>query len=227
MKTLISILILSSLTLKSYNQTILNDHEDRKYFAINVVTSGIISGVQSCIINKPKHQTVFKTFINGFSKGSLGGVVQYSSKKIIEVGAYKNTLDYVWPARIVNTIGNSICWNASQNKSILSTIHFQLYFSNLTYEFKTKKLDWQIDLVSLGYTTYLFLNKGYDFNLKTSIQTGSIYFDKNVLDTIYDGNYLKPGTMGTSVGNVITTFKYIKTYFYDWYHHNEKIDGTY
>jgi hypothetical protein len=211
----ISLLLISSLDI--FGQNPLNNSEDRRYFIGTTISSGLISGIQSCIINKPKYQSFGKTFLKGFYKGCIGGSIQYTSKKILQYGAEKNSFNYIWPARITNDIGNSIVLNSSQNKPLLSTLYLKLYFANISYEFKTKKIGYQLDVISLGGSIYS-LCKGYNFDTKYSLQTGSMYFQRNMKDTIYEGNYLEAGVLGKSIGNCLIINKYIKAHYYDFYY---------
>ncbi len=87
-------------------------HEERKVFLYNTVFGGITSAV-GAIINKPSTKKLTSTFIKGFWQGTLGGMINYSSKRSVYfISKYQNVA-YAVPAKLLNAAGNSIIENAA------------------------------------------------------------------------------------------------------------------
>jgi hypothetical protein len=226
MKKLIYILSLIILTTSSFGQRPLSTVEDRKYFIGNTLTSGLISGIQSCIIHKPKHQSFGKTFLKGFSKGFIGGTFQYSSEKLIQFGSEKNTLSYVWPARFLNSAGSSIVLNSSQNRKMFSTFSINVYFLNINYDFEKNIFNTKIDPYSAGSALLLSINKNYRFDFKNTLLSGTMIFENKEESPIVDGGDIYEfGTSGQNYGNTLS-YKTCKQYFYDFYENPFTIDGV-
>jgi hypothetical protein len=150
-------------------------NEDLRYASMNMLSNGIISGIGSSIHHK-NNESLGKAFINGFWKGCLGGGLNYSAMKLVQKSAFNNNLNYVWPSRFVNSLGSSIVMNGIENKGVLSSVSMNLYFLNLMYD---GKIHYKVDVLTLGYAGYLSVRKDMNFNVKTSILTGSILFDQN------------------------------------------------
>lgn len=195
--------------------------EDRKYFIGNVLSSGLITSINACI-NKSPNQSIGKVIINSFWKGCLGGTLNYGSKKIIEESSYKNTYSYIWPGKVIHSIGSSIIYNGSKNKNILSSFNIDILIFNINI---SNKLNCRIDPLTTGYAINLLFNKDFNFNIKNSIYTGSMFFDKKSDDIIIDGGETDLfKTSGEAFGNTIWR-KVCKQYYYDFYKHEIKIDN--
>jgi hypothetical protein len=185
------------------SQRMLSTSEDRKYFVINVLSSSTICGIQSCIFNRPK-KSIFKTFGQAFIKGTLGGSLQFISKEMLKQSSYNDNYNLVWPARIINSVGTSICISASQNQNIFSNYYMQVYMTYVHYNFKQRKIGVQIDpitCVGIGYN----LIKGNQIDVKTSLQTGSVFFIKNPDKKVYSFENFVSSEFGISIGNTIAT----------------------
>jgi hypothetical protein len=196
MKTTILFIILSTLNLSVFSQK-----EDIKYASFNIISSGIASGTIACF-HKPKNQSLRKTFINSFWKGCLGGTINFSSKKLLKESIYKNSYGFVWPSKILNSIGSSIIDNGSKNEKIFSSISMEIFFTNLKYD---GKLHCQIDPFTLSSAIVSTFSKNITFNPQISIATGSIVFDKIEDDKIRIDNYgiYFEGVSGKNYGNTL------------------------
>jgi hypothetical protein len=210
MKSITIILLTISLTVNG---------QDLKYASINILSSSIISGVGSGI-HKHKNETFGKAFINGMWKGAIGGSVQFISKKMVQQSAFEDNYNWIWPARLINSLGNSMVWNGCYNEKILSKVYVQAFIGNVTYSFKDKKFDFQIDPLTTGYAIYLGLHSNYKFDGLYSLKTGSILFNKQMKDTLYDDNPVNGA--GQSIGNTVATC-HLKINWYDFYDNRNKI----
>lgn len=172
--------------------------EDIKYAAFNVVSGGITSSAIACF-NKPKDQKLGKTFINAFWKGCLGGSLNYTGKKLIQVSSINNTYAYVWPGRIVHSLGSSMIYNGAKNERLLQSVSMNIFFTRLSYD---GKLHCQIDPITLGYAGILSFRKNMNLNIKNSFLTGSVFFNLQG-DTATLNENDKFGVSGSTMGNTI------------------------
>jgi hypothetical protein len=220
MKKFYLLLMLSILFQKNLVAQLTNDN---KFFIGNVISSGIICSVNACI-NKSNNQSLGKTIINSFWKGCLGGVLNYGGKKLIEESSFQNSYKYIWPGRIIHSIGSSITYNGSKNQKLLSSFNIDILFLNVNI---SDRLKCRIDPITIGYSGILLFNKDFKFNFKNSLLTGSMFFDKKSDDFIVDGGEIDLfQTSGEAIGNTIWR-KINKQYFYDFYTQKIKIDGEY
>jgi len=162
--------------------------------------------------------------LQGVWKGAVGGAVIYSGKELIKVSSVKNTYAYVWPARLLNSIGSSMIYNGLNNDKIFSNLYFQFYCTYIRYNFKNNDLTLKIDPITIGYAAYLMIDRNYIFNLKNTLQLGSFMFE-NITDTsVVDGKkVLHVGTTGLTLGNSFFAKKY-RLMIYNMY---KQPDGTY
>lgn len=216
MKTITCILLFALL-----NTTVFSQKDDLKFGAFNVISSGIISGIGSGI-HKHKGQNFGQAFVKGFWKGCIGGSLNYTGKKILEQSAINNTYAYVWPCKLVHSLGTSMVANGSRNENLLSSVEMDVFFTHLKYN---GELQWQIDPLTLGSAIVLAVQKDYSFNWGVSGATGSMAFDKKSDDFIVDGGEIEDfKDSGQSFGNTIWR-KICKQYFYTFSTHEEKIEG--
>ncbi len=190
-KIIVSILILFlSYSLKS--QTFFQT--ESTYIIQNTISGGLSSSIIACF-NKNKHDKIAKTFINSFWKGCLGGAINYCGKDLIKVSSLNNTYAYIWPSKILNSIGTSFIYNGGNNEKLFQSFYFQLWFLNFNYN-KNIGLNYKFDIITCASTGYLFCKFGdYRFNIKNSLITNTMFFDQiKICD---------PNNVGMSVGNCI------------------------
>jgi len=200
-----------TLILALYINLGISAQNDLKYASYNVVFNSLVSGFGSAIHHK-SNESFFHAFVQGSYKGAIGGALNYSGIKLVQVSAINNNYNLIWPGKLVNSLGTSINCNAAENKGMFSSFQMNFYFVNLNYN---GKLHCKIDPLTLGYTTYLSFKKDMSFNLKTTLETGSILFDQKSNSTIFDGG-LPKGIFGTSLANS-AYIKPTQEYFYDFY----------
>lgn len=174
--------------------------QDLKYASLNILSNSLIGGIGSGI-HKQKNETFWQAFKQGAWKGSVGGALNYGSKKMLQISSKNNTYTYIWPARITNSISNSINYNAIQNKPIFSSFYFTAWFINMQFD---GKIHWKIDPYTLGSAILLSFNENNSFNLKNSLITGSLFFNRKRDNKILSWwDIKKYGTQGQTFGNTI------------------------
>jgi len=186
MKTLTIILLAISLTVNG---------QDLKYAGINILSSSIIAGVGSGI-HKHKNETFGHAFLNGFYKGTIGGAVQFTSKKMSSEIYHNQNYWFGLNSKIINSIGYSIVNSGCLNKPILSYYAFDFGFVHFETNFKKPSI--MLNPCNLFIFGYEFFDKTNHFSFLKSIQTGTLYFDKII-------DLSKPGivSFGSSVCNVM------------------------
>lgn len=157
--------------------------QEVKFAVYNTISSGLIGGVGAGF-NKHKGQTFFQAFKKGFVKGCVSGTVSYSSRYLT------TKTNFVWPSRVLNSIGSSMTYNTVRNNPLFSQINIQFYFGYITL--KNKKIGYDLDLVTIASSIYMFST--YNFDLKNTLNSGSLVFQKNDTSGI---------TRGKSFGNCI------------------------
>lgn len=156
------------LCLKSFAQ-----HQERTVFVYNVAFGGFTAGVGS-VINKPKTVNWKQAFVKGFWQGSVGGLINYSGKRMSHLINKKNEVLYAWPAKLLHAAGYSIIQNASAYEPFLQNWTMDLGLLRLDYSCKSKKLKSRL-LPEALVATIIASNYGR-FDLGTSIRTGEIIF---------------------------------------------------
>jgi hypothetical protein len=205
MKSLIYILTLL-ITLNTFGQK-----EDVKYASFNILSGGITSSAIACF-NKPKNHKLGKTFINAFWKGCLGGSLNYTGKKLIQVSSKNNTYAYVWPGRIVNSLGSSMIYNGAKNEKLLYSISMNVFFTRLSYD---GKLHCQIDPITLGSAVAFTFTKDMSFNFKNTLVTGSIIYSRLTNNIQIDNGKLTIDELsGKSLGNTFFRSVYTDKVYY-------------
>ena len=221
-KTLIIFIFLLLYTLNLKSIDLRFNHNDIKYGITNTLSGGFTSAIIACF-NKPNNKTIPETFLNAFYKGCIGGSLNYSGMKLIQQSAYNNTYSYIWPARFINSFGNSIIYNAANNQKILSSFTTNVFFANIAIQ--KNKLSFKIDPFTLTSFITLSCIDNYNFDLNGTIKTGSLLFtEKN--DIIHDMYII--GQVGANFGNTIIT-KDAKRYHWNINNVNDEllIDNNY
>jgi hypothetical protein len=154
-----------------------NFRSERTKMAIfNVGVNGLFGGIGS-LINKKEGDKNFKTFINGFYKGAIGGSVSHVGLSMSHLIQTQENIAYAWPARMVNAVGSSIIQNAAENKKMFERLHFNLYVARLEYfpyqkEFKARLFTSSLyGIISVG--------NGNRFDLGKSLKSGILYFESS------------------------------------------------
>jgi len=97
--------------------------QERKIFFYNIGFGGISGGIGAALNAKGEKRA--KCFIRGFWQGSIGGMVNYSSKKANHRIVDHQNIAWAMPARLLNAAGNSIIQNAAFNEPFLKNWNFE------------------------------------------------------------------------------------------------------
>lgn len=194
METLrISIIIFSLLIGTSFNLNAQSNNfqsERTKMAVFNIGVNGLFGGIGS-LINKKEGDKNFRTFINGFYKGAIGGTVSHVGLSMSHLIQSQENIVYAWPARLVNAMGSSIVQNATENNRMFERLHFNLYVARFEYfpyrkEFKTR-----------FFTSSLYgiaaVGSGSKFDLGKSLQSGILYFE-------FDGRFQSSLVLVSGIG---------------------------
>lgn len=163
---------------------VFSQNQEIKVFTHNIIFGGLSSGV-GAVINKPVKENWKKSFVRGMWQGSIGGLLNYSAKKIIYFIDKKNNLGYAVPARILSSAGNSIIQNAAVNGPFLK--NWSLEYGFLRFDFSAnseKKFRIRILPESVIATAIAIPNGRFDIN--TSLLTGVMAFkSKELINTTH------------------------------------------
>lgn len=190
------IVFLSLLIANPFNLNAQSDNfqsERAKMTIFNIGVNGLFGGIGS-FINKKDGDKNFKTFINGFYKGAIGGTVSHVGLSMSHLIQSQENIAYAWPARLVNAMGSSIIQNAAENNKMFERLHFNLYLVRLEYFLYQNKFS------SKFFTSSLYgivsVGNGSRFNLGKSLQSGVLYFESD------RGFQIAPGFSASGVGQV-------------------------
>ena len=145
--------------------------------AYNIGFGSIFSGI-GALINKKPNERWDKVLLKGMGQGALGGYLIYESKNLIGKIEQKQSLEYGWYGKLVNSAGTSIVENASSNRNFWEKWHLNIGFNR--FEFYTKdrfKVRYKIMPISLFLTAYTAI--GNKFELKKTLQSGEIIFSNS------------------------------------------------
>lgn len=152
-----------------------NFKKDRtKFTVINIGLNGLFGGIGS-LINKKDNKTNFKTFANGFYKGAIGGAISHIGLSMSHLIETEKNIAYAWPARFVNSMGNSIVQNAAEGNRMFERLHFNLFLARLEYYPYKKKFNARLFTSSLY--GIAIVGSGNKFDLGKSLKSGILYFE--------------------------------------------------
>jgi hypothetical protein len=174
LKTLIYILAFTCLSKTCYSQK-----QERTLFFYNVGFGGLTSGI-GAVINKPKGTNSKKYFVKGFWQGSVGGLINYSSKKTLYLNNLNQNRAFFWPAKILNSAGTSIMQNASLNQPFLE--NWYLDYGLLRVDFAIHNKDkFKVRLLPAGIYATIAASRLGKFDLENTLATGQIVFSNKNL----------------------------------------------
>lgn len=161
------IIIFNALPIKGQS----NDTEAALY---NIGFGAVFSTV-GAIINKKPNEPLGKIIKKSIWQGALGGYVTFESKRILRAAQQQNKWEYIWPAKLVNSIGTSIKENSALNKDFWEKWHLNIGFNRLEFTFKDNfSVNYKLMPVAFLYTADAFVRHKFEF--KKSIQTGEFIF---------------------------------------------------
>lgn len=141
----------------------------------NVGLNALNAGIAR-IINKKPNEKIKDVFLDGLWKGAIGGTINYVSKELVLQIHQNDKPDLLWTARLVNTLGNSVTYNAANNDGMFDYIYFDYGFNRIRISTKNKfKVQYKVMPFSL---LFLFATRfDGNLNLKRSLTTLTPYFD--------------------------------------------------
>ncbi len=192
LKTLIYILAFTCLTNTCYSQ-----NQERTVFIYNVGFGGLTSGI-GAVINKPKGANWKKHFAKGFWQGSIGGLLNYSSKKTLYLNNLNQNKAFFWPAKILHCAGTSIMQNASLNQPFLE--NWYLDYGLVRVDFAIHNKDkFKVRLLPAGIYATIAASRFGKFDLENTLITGQIVFSNKEMIRYSNGNT----TTGVSFGRAL------------------------
>jgi len=153
---------------------VFSQDQQRTLLVYNVGLGAITSGI-GAVINKPKHADWKKYFIKGFWQGSIGGFVNYTSKKTLYlVNKQKETL-YAWPAKLLHAASLSIMENASLNEPFLQ--NWNIDYGPVRVDFSINgKRKMRVRFLPETIVGIVVAAQTAKFNLGRTLSTGNLVF---------------------------------------------------
>ncbi|MBK8346508.1 MAG: hypothetical protein IPL08_02400 [Saprospiraceae bacterium] len=180
MKYIVLILIsLISIEIKAQR-----DYTRAEMIGYNVGLNALNAGI-SRIINKKPREKIKDVFLDGLWKGAIGGAINYTSKELVLQIHESQKPDLFWTSRLVNTLGNSVTYNAANNDGIFDYIYFDFGFNRL--KFSTTKFKVEYKIMPISILLMLATAKDGNFNIKRSLTTLTPYFEPK--SNYIDGSY--------------------------------------
>ena len=147
---------------------------------------GGVSGAIGALINKKEGEKTGKVLLKGLWQGALGGYVTFESKRILSLNLNNDDWKIYWASNILNSAGNSIKENASNNTDFWDQWNFHIGFNRL--EFHTKNgfnVKYKLMPITAGYTIDAFFR--YKFDLSNSLKYSHLIFQNNNMNPYYLG----------------------------------------
>jgi hypothetical protein len=179
MRILFVVLILSSSS--CFAQT-----QERQVLIYNIGFGGITSGI-GALINKPKDVNWKKTFVKAFWQGSIGGFLNYSSKKTLYLNNLKQTTNFFWPAKILHSAGTSIIENAALNSPFLE--NWNIDYGPIRFDFSINhKKTFKVRFLPTSVYAIIAVSKYGKFDFKNTLETGNIVFSNKDIIRFANGS---------------------------------------
>ncbi|MFD2831900.1 hypothetical protein [Gramella sp. AN32] len=141
---------------------------------MNVGIGSILGGV-GALINKRPEEKFGKILFKGMGQGALGGYLVFESKRLVREFAKSGNYTYIWPSKIVNSVGTSIIENAAAKRDLWARWHLNIGFNRLEINTKENfKLSYRIMPMDLLATAYQAVDAKPDW--KMSVRVGTFVF---------------------------------------------------
>jgi hypothetical protein len=155
-------------------KVLFSQDQQRTLLVYNVGLGAITSGV-GAVINKPKHTNWKKYFIKGLWQGSIGGFVNYTSKKTMYLVNKQKEPLYSWPAKLLHAAGLSIIENAARNEPFLQ--NWNIDYGPVRVDFSINgKRKTRVRFLSESIAGVIVASKTARFNLGRTLSTGYLVF---------------------------------------------------
>ena len=202
MKTLFFILAFCCSTKTCFSQS-----QERTVFIYNVGFGSLTSAI-GAVINKPKGTNWKKHFVKGFWQGSIGGLINYSSKKTLYLNNLNQNKAFFWPAKILNSAGTSIMQNASLNQPFLENWYLDYGLVRVDFAIHDKE-KFKVRLLPAGIYATIAASRLGQFDLENTLVTGQIVFSSKELLRYPNGNT----EIGYSFGRGLVFVNNTQVYF--------------
>lgn len=152
-----------------------SQNTDTEFAVYNVLSGSVLGGI-GALINKDHNEAFWKTLWRGSSQGAVGGYLVFESKRLVREFSRKEDFGYIWPSKVLNSMGNSIILNGASNNKFGQTWYFNIGFGHFRYDatdenkFKTRILPFSLSSAIYGFS------KG-KLNLNRSLKTGTFVFE--------------------------------------------------
>lgn len=149
-------------------------HPERKIIIYNVGFGGIVSGIGAAI-NTPKGGNRKHSFIKGVWQGCIGGLINYSGKKTLNLVRSQQEITYALPAKIICAAGTSIIENAALGEPFLQNWNIDYGLVRVDFSINRNK---NFKIRFLPETIYAIIagSKYNRLDLKTTLLSGDIAF---------------------------------------------------
>lgn len=186
-------------------------NQDLQLFAYNIGFNGLTAGIGS-MINKSKTTKLHTAFIQGFWKGSIGGLFIYAGKKTTYFINKERNYLYGWPAKLIHSVGLSVTENAALAKPAFANYHINLGLTRLDFNL-VKKSKIQARILPVSLITILFgFKEGRRFDFDKTIRTGEIIFT-HPTNTLLQNRLLGDFTEAYSLGGCLVFAKDVREPF--------------
>lgn len=145
----------------------------RQYFAMDVITGGLIGGIGSAFHPK-ESQTRGNAFLKGFAKGCLGGSLTFTGKYMVSGIQDKQNYLYGWPAKLVHAAGSSIIENSARNAALYDNWAIDYGAIRVDVNYKGKSKVRLQPTASLGFIASFIA--GGTFDIGRTLAIGTPYF---------------------------------------------------
>lgn len=154
-------------------------NQERTVLLYNIGFGGVSAGI-GALINKPKKSNWKKVFVKAFWQGSVGGLLNYTSKKTLYLNNLHQNSSFFWPAKILHSAGISIIENAALNEPFLQ--NWNIDYGPVRFDFSiNNKKSLKIRFLPTTIYALLAVSKYGKFDLKNTLETGNIVFSNKDL----------------------------------------------
>ena len=157
----------------------LAQRQEQQVLVYNIGLGGVSSGI-GALINKPKNTNWKNTFVKAFWQGSIGGFLNYTSKKTLYLNNLHQNTNFFWPAKILHSAGCSIMENAALNEPFLQ--NWNIDYGPLRFDFSiNNKKKFKVRFLPTSIYAIFAVSKYGKFDLKYTLKTGNIVFSNTDL----------------------------------------------